>query len=87
MCCYDWGCKKIWKSNSFRISYDGMLLQAGFMNKEIIIKEQHNCCSTEYWETKNNNFYFWHTSTYLFSEVRQFTKSESFGCYFVCLQV
>lgn len=52
MCCYDWGCKKIWKSNSFRISYDGMLLQAGFMNKEIIIKEQHNCCSTEYWETK-----------------------------------
>ena len=31
-------------------------LQAGFMNKEIIIKEQHNCCSTEYWETKNNNF-------------------------------
>lgn len=41
-------------------------LQAGFMNKEIIIKEQHNCCSTEYWETKNNNFYFWHTSTYLF---------------------
>ena len=25
MCSYDWGCKKIWKSNSFRISYDGML--------------------------------------------------------------
>lgn len=25
VCCYDWGCKKIWKSNSFRISYDGML--------------------------------------------------------------
>lgn len=33
-------------------------LQTGFMNKEIIIKEQHNCRST-----------------------------ESFGCYFVCLQV
>ena len=31
-------------------------LQAGFMNKEIIIKEQHNCRSAEYWETQNNNF-------------------------------
>lgn len=31
-------------------------LQAGFTNKEIIIKEQHNCRFTEYWETKNNNF-------------------------------
>ncbi len=31
-------------------------LQAGFSSKEIIIKEQHNCRSTEYWEVKNNNF-------------------------------
>jgi len=31
-------------------------LQAGFMNKEIIIKEQHNCHSTDYWEKQNNNF-------------------------------
>ena len=31
-------------------------LQAGFSNKEIIIKEQHNCNSTEYWEKQNNNF-------------------------------
>ena len=31
-------------------------LQAGFTNKEIIIKEQHNCHSTEYWENQNNNF-------------------------------
>lgn len=31
-------------------------LQAGFLNKEIIIKEQHNCCSTEYWEKQNNSF-------------------------------
>ncbi len=31
-------------------------LKIGFTNKEIIIKEQHNCCSTEYWETQNNNF-------------------------------
>ena len=31
-------------------------LQAGFTNKEIIIKEQHNCRSTEYWEKQNNNF-------------------------------
>ena len=26
-------------------------LGAGFMNKEIIFKEQHNCRSTEYWKT------------------------------------
>ena len=31
-------------------------LQAGFVNKEIIIKEQHNCRSTDYWETQSNNF-------------------------------
>ena len=29
---------------------------AGFMNKEIIIKEQHNCHSTAYWEQQNVNF-------------------------------
>lgn len=31
-------------------------LGAGFINKEIIIKEQHNCRSTEYWKTKDNSF-------------------------------
>lgn len=31
-------------------------LQAGFVNKEIIIKEQHNCRSTDSWEKQNNNF-------------------------------
>ena len=31
-------------------------LQAGFVNKEIIIKEQHNCRSTDYWEKRNNDF-------------------------------
>ena len=31
-------------------------LQVGFTNKEIIIKEQHNCRSTDYWEKQNNNF-------------------------------
>ncbi len=31
-------------------------LQAGFVNKEIIIKEQHNCLSTDYWKKQNNNF-------------------------------
>lgn len=31
-------------------------IDAGFTNKEIIIKEQHNCKSTEYWENQNNNF-------------------------------
>ncbi len=31
-------------------------LEAGFANKEIIIKEQHNCHSTDYWVRQNNNF-------------------------------
>lgn len=31
-------------------------LEAGFVNKEIIIKEQHNCSSTAFWEKQNNNF-------------------------------
>jgi len=31
-------------------------VKAGFTNKEIIIKEQHNCRSTDYWEKQNNNF-------------------------------
>lgn len=31
-------------------------LNAGFTNKEIIIKEQHNCRSTEFWENQNNKF-------------------------------
>lgn len=31
-------------------------LEAGFQNKEIIIKEQHNCHSTGYWEKQTNDF-------------------------------
>jgi len=31
-------------------------LKAGFMSKEIIIKEQHNCKSTPYWLGKSNSF-------------------------------
>lgn len=31
-------------------------LSAGFVIEEIIIKEQHNCHSTSYWETRKNNF-------------------------------
>ena len=31
-------------------------LNVGFQNKEIIIKEQHNCSSTEYWQKHSNNF-------------------------------
>ena len=30
--------------------------QAGFVNREIIIKEQHNCRSTDYWEKQNQKF-------------------------------
>ena len=31
-------------------------LMAGFSNKEIIIKEQHNCKATDYWGKQKNNF-------------------------------
>ena len=31
-------------------------LMAGFCNKEIIIKKQHNCYSTKYWEVHNKSF-------------------------------
>ena len=31
-------------------------LDAGFINKEIIIKEQYNCKSTDYWQNRENNF-------------------------------
>ena len=39
---------------SFRMTE--CFLQAGFTNKEIIIKEQHNCRSTDYWRKQNNDF-------------------------------
>lgn len=32
-------------------------LQEGFVNKEIIIKEQHNCHSMAYWEKRSNSFF------------------------------
>lgn len=32
-------------------------MQNGFILKEIIIKEQHNCRSTSYWSNKNPSFY------------------------------
>jgi len=31
-------------------------LNEGFLNKEIIIKEQHNCLSSKYWELQNKQF-------------------------------
>lgn len=34
-----------------------IFIQAGFILKEIIIKEQHNCKMTDYWKSKNMDFY------------------------------
>lgn len=31
-------------------------LREGFMNKEIIIKEQHNCRATKYWDNQKKDF-------------------------------
>ncbi len=33
-----------------------IFLEQGFFLKEIIIKEQYNCRSTDYWEKQNNDF-------------------------------
>lgn len=33
-----------------------VFLESGFKLKEIIIKEQHNCRATEYWQKKKKNF-------------------------------
>ena len=74
MCSYDWGCKKYGKVIPLGFRMMECFLQAGFVNKEIIIKEQHNCRSTDYWETQNNNFLLWHTSTYLFFRSKMIHK-------------
>ena len=34
-----------------------IFIRAGFILKEIIIKEQHNCKMTDYWRNKNMDFY------------------------------
>ena len=34
-----------------------VFISSGFKLKEIIIKKQHNCAKTNYWENKNINFY------------------------------
>ena len=34
-----------------------IFINNGFILKEIIIKEQHNCKMTSYWKNKNNKFY------------------------------
>lgn len=34
-----------------------IFINTGFTLKEIIIKEQHNCTMTDYWENKNIDFY------------------------------
>ena len=30
--------------------------EVGFQLKEIVVKKQHNCRSTDYWKNKNKNF-------------------------------
>lgn len=46
------------KGNVVPLGFNVMqcFLDVGFKSKEIIIKEQHNCISTKYWENRNNNF-------------------------------
>ena len=34
-----------------------IFIRSGFTLKEIIIKEQHNCTMTNYWQNRNINFY------------------------------
>ena len=46
------------KGNVIPLGFETMqvFMKAGFKNKEIIIKEQHNCKSTKYWNAKKRNF-------------------------------
>ena len=51
VCCDDWGCEKMRKSRPIRVPIDGVFFACWiYQIKEIIIKEQHNCKSTGYWE-------------------------------------
>ena len=47
------------KGNVIPLGFEVMecFLKAGFKNKEIIIKEQHNCKSTNYWSKQKTDFF------------------------------
>ena len=47
------------KGNVIPLGFKSMevFISSGFKLKEIIIKQQHNCAKTNYWENKNINFY------------------------------
>ena len=46
-----------------------IFIQTGFILKEIIIKEQHNCKMTDYWKNKNLDFYLLaHEYVFVFSK-------------------
>lgn len=47
------------KGNVLPLGMDSMrkFVDAGFILKEIIIKEQHNCRSSKYWNTRGHNFF------------------------------
>lgn len=46
------------RGNVLPLGMDSMqkFIDAGFVLKEIIIKEQHNCRSTKYWDNRKRNF-------------------------------
>lgn len=46
------------KGNVMPLGMDSMqkFVDAGFILKEIVIKEQHNCRSTKYWDNRKRNF-------------------------------
>ncbi len=56
MCIYGWDIRK--KGYVLPLGMNSMqkFVDAGFKLKEIVIKEQHNCRSTDYWEGKERKF-------------------------------
>lgn len=57
ICCFMMGDIRR-KGNVVPLAFEtlNIFLLQGFKSKEIIIKEQHNCKSSKYWESKHNKF-------------------------------
>lgn len=56
MCIYDWRYTEERLCSTTGHEFYAKFVDAGFKLKEIVIKEQHNCRSTDYWEGKERKF-------------------------------
>ena len=56
MCIYDWRYTEERLCATTGYEFYAKFVDAGFKLKEIIIKEQHNCKATEYWDNIEKTF-------------------------------